>query len=264
MDKIEKLKQLIEQSNKIVVLTGAGIQTDSGIPDFRGLNGIYTKQDSIEKVENTSDRFVNAQGILTPEYFKNNTLEFYRFYINNMIYPDAKPNTGHEWLRQLEKIGKNVKIITQNIDGLHIKAGSQKVYEMHGNAYKYECTYCHKRYVANIKDVRWPKNNEVIPICPLCKHKLRPDIVLYGESVKLPNNEQLDKIVLDSDLIIIMGTQLQVQPANQIPKIANGKVPIYIINLTDYNQNEELDGVEYEFIQSEIKKFVLDIQKTKE
>ena len=228
----------------MLVLTGAGIQTASGIPDFRGLNGIYTKNK------------IKATEILTERYFREYTEDFYEFYTNNLLYPEAEPNIGHRWLKELENHGKSITIITQNIDGLHTKAGSQDVYEIHGNAQHYICTFCKSRFNTNILAEKWPKKDKIVPICPFCKHVLKPDIVLYEDPIELPESQQIYGFVEKCDLVLILGTQLEVQPANLIPVEASEKVPIYIINLTDYRDNQLMKNVDYELIQEDIQKFV--------
>lgn len=250
--KIRQLKGLITRQKNILILTGAGIQTDSGIPDYRGMNGIYKELNF-----GCSD----PTKILSAQYFENNTENFYRFYLNKMVYPDAKPNSGHLWIKKLEDLGKNVRVITQNIDGLHTMAGSKNVYEIHGNSYRYQCTYCDQWFNTNVKKDVWPKKNGVIPLCPICGHILKPDVVLYGEKIELPKNVNLDTLVKHCDIVVVMGTSLQVQPANDIPLMAsNMGIPIYVINLTDYSDNLKMKDVNYVFIQQEIQKFVKEIE----
>lgn len=250
--KLESFKKDLDKSKNILVLTGAGIQTDSGIPDYRGINGIY---------KNFSE--IPPEKLLTSEFFNKNQKKFYEFYNKFMIHPDAKPNIGHTWLKQLEDLGKRVVIITQNIDELHTKAGSSNVHEIHGSAFKFECTYCHKKYHTDTTQDAWPKKENMIPICPFCKHILKPTVVLYGDPIQLSPSEQIQQIVEDSNMVLVMGTQLLVQPANEIPKMANNKIPIYIVNLTDYKENKALDKVEYTLIQMKIQKFVKEINTWK-
>lgn len=249
-DKIIQLKNLISQQKNILVLTGAGIQTDSGIPDYRGMNGIYKELKCDDPTK-----------ILSIGYFENNTYGFYKFFLENMVYPDAKANSGHKWVKQLEDLGKNVVVITQNIDGLHTLAGSKRVYEIHGNSYRYKCVYCDQKFNTNIKIDRWPKKEGIIPICPLCGHVLKPDVVLYGEDIELPKNIRLESLVQRADLVIVLGTQLQVQPANDIPLMASSrKIPVYVINLTDYSDNDKMKDVNYVFIQQKIQQFVKEME----
>ena len=247
--KLEKLIEDINRQNNILVLTGAGISTDSGIPDFRGINGIYT-----EYLE------IPPETLLTDEFFKENTEKFYEFYNKFMFHPNAQPNSGHMWLKHLENSGKHVTIVTQNIDELHTKAGSSDVHEIHGSAFRFQCVYCHKNFHQDVQIPKWPKKNDTIPLCPFCKHILKPQVVLYGEVILLQPSEQLQELVDRCDLVLIMGTQLLVQPANTIPYMANGKVPIYIVNMTDYSDNESLNDIEYTLIQMKIGNFVKEIE----
>ena len=208
---IEKLKQAINECNKIVFFTGAGMSTDSGIPDFRSATGLYTNN-------------LHAEEIISHHYFMENTKEFYDFYKDKMIFEDALPNYGHNFIVELEKQGKEVTVVTQNIDGLHQKAGSKKVYEIHGTTYVNHCSKCKKEYPTNyIFDCK-----QEIPTCE-CGGLIRPDVTLYGES--LPN-DAVNKAVdaLDrADCLIIAGTSLSVYPAASFIQYFHGK-HIVIIN----------------------------------
>lgn len=188
-----KLTNAFKNSKKIVFFTGAGMSTDSGIPDFRSANGLYSNN-------------LQAEEILSHTYFLANTKEFFKFYKDKMLYPDALPNYGHEFISKLQDY-KDVTVITQNIDNLHQKAGSKKVYELHGSVYRNYCMKCHKSYT--LEDVI---NSDDIPYCD-CGGIIKPDVVLYEEGL---DNEVINKAISaihDADMLIILGTSLNVYPA---------------------------------------------------
>lgn len=219
------LKKLINDSNNILVLTGAGISTDSGIPDFRSKKGLYEHE---------------PEEIISHNFFSKNPKEFYDFFKENLYFPMAEPNEGHAFIAQLEKAGKIEHIITQNIDGLHQKAGNEKVIEFHGNTKKAFCSNpkCKKEYL--IEDIlKIAKQNENIDywICDCNAHKLRkiikPDIVLYGDKGEWMSNKkmrQIRKMVWNSDLLLVLGTTLKVFPFRTIIEYRKKTTPLVIIN----------------------------------
>ncbi len=165
-EKIEKLQNLIDNSNKIVFFGGAGVSTESGIPDFRSVDGLYN-----QKYKYPPER------IISHSFFVSNTEEFYDFYREKLLIDGVKPNTVHIALAQLEKKGKLLAVVTQNIDGLHQAAGSEKVYELHGSVLRNYCQKCHKFY-----DDKFIKNSNGVPRCS-CGGIVKPDVVLYEESL---------------------------------------------------------------------------------
>ena len=214
MIEIEKLQELIDKSNKIVFFGGAGVSTESGIPDFRSQDGLY----------NQKYKYPPEQ-IISHTFFVHKTAEFYDFYKDRMLYLDAKPNVTHEALAKLEAKGKMLGIVTQNIDGLHQLAGSKVVYELHGSVLRNYCTKCHKFY-----DVNFIKNSKGIPTCS-CGGVVKPDVVLYEEGLDESVIMGAVNAIENADLLIIAGTSLVVQPAASLINYYNGK-DIVLINKT--------------------------------
>lgn len=195
-EKIEKLKELINKSNNIVVFTGAGVSTESGIPDFRSKDGLYNQKYDYP-----------PELILSHDFFLEEPEEFYRFYRDKLNTLNVMPNITHNKLKELEDMGKNVTIITQNIDNLHNKVGSSNVLELHGNIMNNYCMKCHKYYPGE-----YIFNNSGIPRCT-CGGIIKPDVVLYNEPL-------LDEVwslaierVKEADLMLVLGTSLRVYPA---------------------------------------------------
>ena len=214
MVEIEKLQELIDKSNKIVFFGGAGVSTESGIPDFRSQDGLY----------NQKYKYPPEQ-IISHTFFVHKTAEFYDFYKDRMLYLDAKPNVTHEALAKLEAKGKMLGIVTQNIDGLHQLAGSKVVYELHGSVLRNYCTKCHKFY-----DVNFIKNSNGIPTCS-CGGVVKPDVVLYEEGLDESVIMGAVNAIENADLLIIAGTSLVVQPAASLINYYSGK-DIVLINKT--------------------------------
>ena len=212
MDKIIELEKLIKTSNNIVFFGGAGVSTESGIPDFRSKDGLY----------NQKYKFPPEQ-ILSHTFFINKTSDFYEFYKEKMNCLKYEPNITHIKLAELEKLGKLKAVITQNIDGLHQKAGSKNVLELHGSVLRNYCDKCHKFY-----DAKYVFESSSIPMCT-CGGIVKPDVVLYEESL---DNDVLDnsiKAIMNADLLIVAGTSLTVQPAASLINYFNGK-KIVLIN----------------------------------
>ena len=219
MNKIDKLQELIDKSNYIVFFGGAGVSTASGIKDFRSKDGLYNMKYDYP-----------PETILSHTFFMDKTEEFYKFYKDKMNCLEALPNNCHKYLTKLEKLGKLKAIITQNIDGLHQKADSKNVYELHGSIYRNYCMDCHKFYDAN-----YVFNSDGIPMCE-CGGIIKPDVVLYEEGLD-------DKCINDAishlskaDLLIIGGTSLTVYPASGLINFYNGK-EIVLINRDETNYN---------------------------
>ncbi len=213
MNEIELLQEMIDNSNNIVFFGGAGVSTESGIKDFRGNNGLYKEK-----------------GKYSPEYLLSinclleNEKEFFEYYKNNFDCSKYLPNITHKYLKKLEDSGKLKAIITQNIDGLHQKAGSSNVLELHGTTLKAYCIDCGKEY-----DGAYIFNCKGIPKCD-CGGTIRPDIVLYGEMLPDSFNEAI-KYISSSDLLIVAGTSLTVEPACSLINFFRGK-NFVILNLT--------------------------------
>lgn len=193
-----QLKDFIESAEKICVFTGAGISCPSGIPDFRSADGLYN--------EKTKWNYPPEE-IISHTFFMEHTDMFYEFYKSKMIYPDAKPNAAHIYFAELEKTGKKVSVVTQNIDGLHQAAGSTEVIELHGSVHRNYCTKCRKFY-----DAKAVVSAEGIPRCS-CGGIIKPDVVLYEEPLDEDSVMQAAKVISEADLLIIIGTSLAVYPA---------------------------------------------------
>ena len=234
-EKIKELKELIDKSNKIVVFTGAGVSTESGIPDFRSKDGLYNEKNNLLNV--------SPEFMLSVSCFYSFTKEFYKYYKANMNSLNVKPNIVHEYLAKLEQLGKLKAIITQNIDGLHQKAGNKNVLELHGTIYKNHCIKCGKEYSAE-----YVFNSEDIPRCE-CGSIIKPNVVLYGEM--LPEDFVLaEKYISECDLLIVAGTSLIVEPAASLINYFRGKNLVIINNdETPYDKratliiNEDLTSV---------------------
>lgn len=196
---LDRVREIINNSNNIVFFGGAGVSTASGIPDFRSATGLYNR----EKNSNYSPEYM-----LSHEFFENHPDEFIKYAKNNLISLEARPNDAHYALKTLEDMGKLRGIITQNIDGLHQMAGSKVVNEIHGNLRDYYCTKCFKNY-----DLDFVLNTEEPPICTKCGGIIRPDIVLYGEALDANNMSQAIKWIEEADVFIVGGTSLVVYPA---------------------------------------------------
>ncbi len=223
MNKIEILQKMIDESQNIVFFGGAGVSTASDIKDFRSKDGIYSKKSKYP-----------AEYMLHHQMFVLHPEEFYEFYKANLNCLNKEPNISHKYLSNLEKKGKLKAIITQNIDGLHTKAGSKNVYEIHGTIYKNYCTKCHKFY-----DAKYVFNASGIPTCE-CKGIIKPDVILYGEMLPdcfYKGIEAIEK----ADMLIVAGTSLTVEPASSLINYFHGK-NLVIINrdTTSYDNKANL------------------------
>ncbi len=224
---MDKLYDLIKRSNKIVFFGGAGTSTESGIPDFRSADGLYF----------SDYEHYRPEEILSHEFLMTNTKMFFKYITEHLIYPDALPNRAHETLVQLEQDGKLLAIITQNIDGLHQKAGSKKVIELHGSVYHNYCINCGQFY--SLEEVLARETEDKpIPICDKCGSFIRPDVVLYGESLKNSVIAETKRVLEEADLLIAGGTSLTVYPAAAFIHFYRGD-KLVIINKTDTPFNDE-------------------------
>lgn len=217
MPKIKKLKEIIANSNNIVFFGGAGVSTESGIPDFRSEDGIFK---SIEKYGDPPET------ILSNSYFKSNPKGFYKYYKENMIHQQVKPNNAHLAIAKLEKIGKIKTVITQNIDGLHQKAGSKNVLELHGNISKNYCIDCRSSY-----EIEYIIESKEFPICK-CGGVIKPDVVLYEEPLNNHTMNLATDYIANAETLIIGGTSLVVYPAAGLIEYFKGK-NLILINKTE-------------------------------
>lgn len=221
---IKKLAELVKQSEHIVFFGGAGVSTESGIPDFRSVDGLYHQKYSYP-----------PETILSHSFFLRQTKEFYDFYRDKMIYLDAKPNITHQKLAQWESEGKLEGIVTQNIDGLHQMAGNQKVFELHGSIHRNFCTKCHKSF-----PLETIQNSTDIPHCE-CGGIIKPDVVLYEEGLDDRTLSGAIHAIQAADLLIVGGTSLSVYPAAGLLQYFKGDV-LALINKapTPYDSNADI------------------------
>ena len=215
-NKINQLKELIQKSNNIVFFGGAGVSTESNIPDFRSSSGLFS--------ERLNKNFTPEQ-LVSHTFFVRYPDEFFKFYKDKLIYQDAKPNNAHKALAKLEKIGKLKAVVTQNIDGLHQMAGSRNVFELHGSIHRNYCTKCGKFF--NLEEML--NLGGIVPHCDNCGAIVKPDVVLYEEAL---DNSVVNKTInalSNADLLIIGGTSLVVYPAAGFIDYFNGD-SIVLIN----------------------------------
>ncbi|MBQ9530707.1 MAG: NAD-dependent protein deacylase [Eubacterium sp.] len=207
------LQEIINESENIVFFGGAGVSTESGIPDFRSVDGLYNQKYAYPPEE-----------ILSHTFFERQTEYFYNFYREKMLFLDAQPNSAHLKLASLEKAGKLKAVITQNIDGLHQKAGSKNVYELHGSVHRNYCQRCNKLY-----DAEFIKYSQGIPRCE-CGGLIKPDVVLYEEGLDSQTIEGAVNAISKADCLIVAGTSLNVYPAAGFIRYFKGK-HFVLINL---------------------------------
>ncbi len=214
MDNIEKLQKMIDEVDNIVFFGGAGVSTESGIKDFRSKDGLYNMK---------SKYSTSVENLLSSNMFYNDPKTFYEFYKEYMNSLDFKPNITHLYLKKLEDKGKLKNIVTQNIDGLHTKAGNKFVSEIHGTIYENHCVKCHKFY-----DAKYVFSSEGIPKCT-CGGIIKPDVTLYGEM--LPSGAYSNALysISNAELLIVAGTSLTVEPASSMINYFDGKY-LAIIN----------------------------------
>ena len=203
---IAKFVDMVKGSDNIVFFGGAGLSTESGIPDFRSVDGLYNQKYKYP-----------PETILSHTFFEENTEEFYKFYHDKMLCLTAKPNAAHLKLAELEKMGKLKAIVTQNIDGLHQAAGSKTVLELHGSVHRNYCTGCHKFF-----DAQYMKEHEGIPHCDKCGGLIKPDVVLYEEGLNYDVLEAATQFITEADMLIIGGTSLVVYPAAGLVRYYRG------------------------------------------
>lgn len=228
-----KLQSYIDESNKIVFFGGAGVSTESGIPDFRSKDGLYNQHDV------QFDKY-KPEYLLSRECLYNNSKVFYEFYRQKMDTRDIEPNITHQVLAQMEKSGKLSAIVTQNIDGLHQKAGSKNVFEIHGTSLRNYCVKCKRIFDSDFIF----ENTDSIPKCPDCHRPIRPDITLYGEDLPTNAVKGAVKALQEADMLIIGGTSLKVYPAASFISDFYGK-HLVVINKEslDIVVNDDIDLV---------------------
>ena len=210
----EALKAMINESRNIVVFSGAGISVPSGIPDFRSADGIYNQKTKIN---------ASPEDIISHSFFMANTEDFYSFYKDKMCYPKAEPNAAHKYFADLEKKGKNVIVVTQNIDGLHQKAGSSMVYELHGTIHQNFCQRCGRLF-----GLDYVMNANGVPHCDKCGGIVKPNVVLYEESLDEDTIGRSINAIMTCDMLIIIGTSLRVYPAAGFVRYFKGKYLVVI------------------------------------
>ena len=220
-----QLKQLIEQSERIVFFGGAGVSTQSGIPDFRSADGIYQQQYPYP-----------PETMISHSFFISHTADFFKFYKDKMLFPNALPNHAHKALAHLEKLGKIKAVITQNIDGLHQAAGSKKVFELHGSVHRNYCMECSKSFT--LKEIL---NENEVPHCS-CGGIIKPDVVLYEEPLKDDVIQEAVAALRNSDLLIVGGTSLNVYPAAGMIDYFGGK-KLVLINKSPTRADKSADLV---------------------
>lgn len=224
MNEIEQLQRWVNESGAIVFFGGAGVSTESGIPDFRSADGLYRQQYQYP-----------PEQILSHTFYREQPEEFFRFYRNKMLFLNAKPNPAHRKLAQLEEAGKLLSVVTQNIDGLHQMAGSRRVWELHGSVHRNFCQRCGQEY-----DAQWMLEQKGIPHCE-CGGRVKPDVVLYEEQL---DGKVLNGAVRDismADLLIVAGTSLTVYPAAGLLQYYRGD-RLVLINrdATQYDKKADL------------------------
>ena len=226
MDPKQSLKEAIKECHNIVIFSGAGLSTNSGIPDFRSADGIYNQK---------LNKFYRPEEAVSHTFFMEHPKEFYEFYFDKMVYLDAKPNTAHKYFAKLERDGKVRAVVTQNIDDLHQMAGSKNVIELHGSIKRNYCMRCHKFY--SINDI-YTKTFD-IPYCT-CGGMIKPDVVLYEEG--LDSNVIMNAIrnIASSDMLIVVGTSLSVYPAASFVDYFKGKY-LVLINKSSTSYDNRAD-----------------------
>ena len=224
-EKLDKLRSFVSGSGNIVFFGGAGVSTESGIPDFRSKDGLYNMQYEYP-----------PETILSSSFFMSNTSEFYRFYRDKLIFTNAKPNPAHAALAKLEESGKLKAVITQNIDGLHSAAGSKNVIELHGSLHRNYCLDCNKSY-----SLDFMLQTEGIPLCS-CGGIIRPDVVLFGESLNEAVMLNAVSSISQADMLIIGGTSLMVYPAAAFIDYYNGD-KLVLINMSQTPHDYKADLV---------------------
>ena len=226
MDQIAKLKEIVDNSNNIVFFGGAGVSTESGIPDFRSVDGLYHQKYDYP-----------PETILSHTFYRSKPEEFFRFYKDKMLCLTAKPNAAHLKLAQWEKEGKLKAVITQNIDGLHQAAGSKEVLELHGSVLRNYCENC-----GEFHDAEYMLHADGVPRCTKCKGPVKPDVVLYEEGLDQKTLNKAVQYIREADVLIIGGTSLVVYPAAGLIDYYNGN-KLVLVNKTPTGRDSMADLV---------------------
>ena len=229
MDKLKELQDIIDQSQRIVFFGGAGVSTESDIPDFRSSDGVYSV---------TLGRHFTAEQLVSHTMFERYPEDFFDFYKKYLLYPDAKPNAAHRYLAWLEETGKLKAVVTQNIDSLHEMAGSKKVLKLHGSADCNYCTSCQRFYDLE----SFLALEGTVPHCLDCGKVVKPDVTLYEESLDMDVFSQAAQAIQEADLLIIGGTSLVVYPAASLIQYFQGE-KLVVINKTSIPQDKQADLV---------------------
>ena len=228
-DSIETLKQWVEESSNIVFFGGAGVSTESGIKDFRSVDGLYHMKFKYP-----------PETMLSHSFYKSHTEEFYDFYRKQLMPPeDIQPNAAHLKLAELERQGKLLAVVTQNVDGLHEKAGSRRIYNLHGSIYQNRCVRCGKRF-DGLEGARKIRDTDGVPLCD-CGGIIKPDVVLYEEGLDQDTIDGAVNAINQADMLIIGGTSLTVYPAAGLIRYYKGN-RLVLINRdeTPYDRNADL------------------------
>ena len=225
---IKRLKEIIDESNNIVFFGGAGVSTESGIPDFRSANGLYNQD---------LGRTVSPEEMISHTFYVNHPEQFFEFYRDKLIYEDAEPNACHKALAELERQGKVKAIVTQNIDGLHQKAGSKVVWELHGSTLRNYCEDCGAYY-----DLSKVTGTDGVPTCDKCGGRVKPDVVLYEEGLDSDVIDGAVRAISEADTLIVGGTTLIVYPAAGLIHYFKGK-HIVLINMSATSADSSADLV---------------------
>ena len=233
MEEIKELIEILKESQNIVFFGGAGVSTESNIPDFRSSNGLWNEK---LKINFTPEQLVSHT------FFVRYPEDFFEFYKDKLIYPEAKPNDAHKALAKLEQMGKLKAVVTQNIDGLHQAAGSKVVYELHGSVLRNYCMDCHEFY-----DEKYILDSEGIPVCKKCGGRVKPDVVLYEEGLDQDIIEGAVNAISQADTLIIGGTSLIVYPAAGLINYFKGK-HLVLINKTETSADRNADLVIHDSI----------------
>lgn len=231
MSEIDTLQKWIDECNNIVFFGGAGVSTESGVPDFRSVDGLYNQKYDYP-----------PETILSHTFYRKMPAEFYRFYKDKMLYSDVKPNKAHLKLAELEKKGKLKAVVTQNIDGLHQAAGSKEVMELHGSVLRNYCEHCHKFF-----DEKYIMKSEGVPICDVCGGPVKPDVVLYEEGLDGNIMSKSINYISQADMLIVGGTSLAVYPAAGLIDYYRGN-KLVLINMSKTPMDSRADLVIYEKI----------------
>ncbi|WOC31708.1 MULTISPECIES: NAD-dependent protein deacylase [Caproicibacterium] len=225
MEQIAQLQRMLDASSKVVFFGGAGVSTESGIPDFRSTDGLYNQKYPYP-----------PETMLSHTFYRQHTTAFFDFYRDKMLYPQAKPNVAHKKLAELERAGKLTAVVTQNIDGLHQAAGSKQVLELHGSVLRNFCESCGKEYPEEAV-----LNSIGIPRCP-CGGIIKPDVVLYEEGLNQEILEAAVQAIEHADMLIVAGTSLVVYPAAGLIRYYSGR-RLVLINRTPTSADSEADLV---------------------